>query len=68
MSMLFWTGVCGCCRKTVARPDNLAQASQSRLDEMGKDSPRPFSRERSLRQLAQFLSERASCSGEERLT
>jgi len=24
MSMLVWTSVCGCCRKTVARPDNLA--------------------------------------------
>jgi len=40
MSVLFWTGVGGCCRKTVARPDNLAQASQSRLGEMDRDSPR----------------------------
>ncbi|QCD94625.1 hypothetical protein DEO72_LG5g2710 [Vigna unguiculata] len=47
-------------RKTMARPDNLAQASQSRLGEMGRDSPRPFLRERSLRRPTQFLSKRAS--------
>ncbi|QCE15183.1 hypothetical protein DEO72_LG11g2192 [Vigna unguiculata] len=29
-------------RKTVARPANLAQASQSRLGEMDRDSPKPF--------------------------
>jgi len=67
MSMLFWTSVCGCCRKIVARTDNLTQVSQSRLGKMGRDSPRPFSCERSLRRPAQFLSERASRSGEERL-
>ena len=60
MRVLFWTGVGGCCRKTVARPDNLVQASQSRLGEMDKDSPRPFVRERSLRRPAQFLSEQTS--------
>jgi len=29
MSILVLAGVGGCCRKTMARPDNLAQASQS---------------------------------------
>jgi len=61
MNLLFWTGVGGCCRKTVARPDNLAQVSQSRLGEMDRDSPRPFLRDRSPRRLAQF-SERANVS------
>jgi len=42
MNMLCWFGVGGCCRKIVARPDNLAQASQSRLGEMNRDSPKPF--------------------------
>jgi len=28
--ILVWTGVGNCCRKTVARPADLAQASQSR--------------------------------------
>jgi len=60
MSVLFWTGVGGCCRKIVARPDNLAQASQSRLSEMDRDSPRPLVRERSLRRPTQLLSERMS--------
>ncbi|QCD99323.1 hypothetical protein DEO72_LG7g604 [Vigna unguiculata] len=67
MSMLVWTGVCNCCRKTVVRPDNLAQASQSRLGEMDRGSPRPFLREGSLKRPTQFLSERASRSSEERL-
>jgi len=67
MSMLVWTGVGNCCRKTVARSDNLAQASQSRLGEIGRGSPRPFSREGSLRRPTQFLTERASRSGEERI-
>jgi len=58
--MLVWTGMHGCCRKIVARFDNLAQASLSRLGEMGKDSQKLFSREGSLRRPAQFLSERAS--------
>ncbi|QCE00141.1 hypothetical protein DEO72_LG7g1427 [Vigna unguiculata] len=48
--------------KIVARTDNLTQVSQSRLGKMGRDSPRPFSCERSLRRPAQFLSERASRS------
>ena len=42
MNALFWIGVGDCCRKTVARPANLAQASQSRLGEMDRDSPKPF--------------------------
>ncbi|QCD86094.1 hypothetical protein DEO72_LG3g615 [Vigna unguiculata] len=46
--------------KTVARPANLTQASQSRLGEMDKDSPKPFLRERSPRRPAQFFSERIS--------
>jgi len=37
-----WTGVGNCCRKTVARPANLAQVSQSRLGEMNRDSPKPY--------------------------
>jgi len=53
-------GVGDCCRKIVARPANLAQASQSRLGEMDRDSPKPFFRERLPRRLAQFLSERVS--------
>jgi len=42
MNMLYWLGVGGCCRKTVARPDNLAKASQSRLCETNRDSPKAF--------------------------
>jgi len=41
-SMLVRIGMCGCCRETVARSDNLAQASLSRLGEMSRDLPRPF--------------------------
>jgi len=41
-SMLVRIGMCGCCREIVARSDNLAQASLSRLGEMSRDSPRPF--------------------------
>jgi len=41
MDMLGWVGVSGCCRRTVARPDNLTQASQSRLGETNRDSPKP---------------------------
>jgi len=41
-SMLVWLGMNGCCRKSVARSDNLAQASLSRLGEMSRGSPRPF--------------------------
>ena len=37
---IVWDGGCVCYRKTVARPVNLAQASQSRLGKMNKDSPR----------------------------
>jgi len=55
--LLFWTGVGGCCRKTMARPDNLAQASQSRLGEIERDSPKPFLRERSP-ELSFWASER----------
>ena len=42
MNELVWFGVGDCCRKTVARPANLAQASQSRLGEINRDSPKPF--------------------------
>ena len=35
-------GARDCCRKTVARPANLAQASQSRLGEMSRGSPKPY--------------------------
>jgi len=49
MLCLLWTfkyvvlDWCGCyCRKIVARPDNLAQVSQSRLGEMDRDSPKSF--------------------------
>ena len=37
-----WSGGCHCCRKTVARPANPAQARQSRLGEMSRGSPKPF--------------------------
>jgi len=68
-SMLVWIGMYGCCRETVVRSDNLAQASLSRLGEIGKDSPRPFSREGSLRWLAQFwVSECLAQRGETRLS
>jgi len=40
--MLVWLGMDGCRRKTVARSDNLAQASLSRLGKMSRDSPKPF--------------------------
>jgi len=40
--MLVLIGMCGCCKETVARSDNLAQASLPRLGKMRRDSPRPF--------------------------
>jgi len=48
----------------VARPVNLAQASQSRLGETIRDSPKLLLRERSPRRPAQILSERTSRPGE----
>jgi len=42
MDMLDWVSVSGCYRRTVARPDNLAQASQSRLGGTNRDSSKPF--------------------------
>jgi len=68
MNVLPWTGVRDCCRKTVVRPTNLAQASQSRLGDMDKDSPKPSLRERSLKRPTQLLSERVSRPGERGLT
>ncbi|QCE00780.1 hypothetical protein DEO72_LG7g2070 [Vigna unguiculata] len=58
---VMWAGVRDCCRKTVARPANLAQASQSRLGEMNRDSPKPSLRERSPRRPTLYF-ERASIS------
>ncbi|QCE06720.1 hypothetical protein DEO72_LG9g1734 [Vigna unguiculata] len=53
-----------CCRKTVARPTNLAQVSQSRLGEMSRDSSKPyFARGRPGDPLI-ILSERVSRPGE----
>jgi len=40
--MLFWCGENDCCRRTVVKPVILAQASQSRLGEMNRDSPGSF--------------------------
>jgi len=57
-------GVGDCCRKIVARPANLAQASQSRLGEIDRDSSKPLLRERLPRRPAQFLSEQVSRPGE----
>jgi len=56
-----WAGMDHCCRKTVTRPVNLAQASQSRLGETNRDSPKPLLRERSPRRPALYF-ERASIS------
>jgi len=42
--VLFGFGECYCYRRTVARPVNLAQASQSRLGEISRDSPKTFAR------------------------
>jgi len=62
--MLFWCGENDCCRRTVAKPVILAQASQSRLGEMNRDSPGSFLRERSSRRPARLLSEQATRPGE----
>ena len=56
-----WVGARNCCRKPVARLVNLAQAGQSRLGEMNRDSPKPFLRKRSPRRPT-ILFERASIS------
>jgi len=54
-------GVGDCCRNTVARPANLAQASQSRLGEIDRDSPKaPFTREAA--QATRSIFERANIS------
>jgi len=55
-----WAGVDHCCRKVVARSANLAQASQSRLGETNKDSPKPFYARGRLGDPLFILSERAS--------
>jgi len=61
MYMWFWTGVGDCCRKTVARPDNLAQVSQSHLGEMDRDLARPlFTRQ--VAQATRSIFERANVS------
>jgi len=61
-------GVGDYCRKTMARPANLAQASQSPLGEMDKDSPKPYyAKGRPSDQLI-ILSERVSRTGERGLT
>jgi len=59
-----WAGMDHCCRKTVARPANLTQASQSRLGETNRDSPKPFYARGRPGDSIFFLSERASRSGE----
>ena len=67
--MLVWLGMNGCRRKTVARSDNLAQESLSRLGEMSRGSPRPFYARGRLGDQLSF--ERASVSlrrGESRLS
>ncbi|QCE03030.1 hypothetical protein DEO72_LG8g1047 [Vigna unguiculata] len=51
-------------RKTMARPANLAQASQSRLGETNRDSPKPFYARGRPGDPLFFLSERASRPGE----
>jgi len=50
--------------ETVARPVNLAQASQSRLGETNGGSPKPVCTRGRLGDPLKFLSERASCPGE----
>jgi len=50
--------------RTVARPVNLAQASQSRLSEMKQGARLELLREKSPRRLAQLLSEQATRPGE----
>jgi len=50
--------------RTVARPVNLAQASQSRLSEMKQRARLELLREKSPRRLAQLLSEQATRPGE----
>jgi len=63
-----WLGVGDCCRKTVARPANFAQASQSRLSEIDRDSPKPFYVRGRPGSPLNFLSERTSCPGERGVT
>ncbi|QCE06950.1 hypothetical protein DEO72_LG9g1964 [Vigna unguiculata] len=46
--------------ETVARPVNLAQASQSRLGETNRDSPKPVCARGHSGDPLKFLSERAS--------
>ncbi|QCE06132.1 hypothetical protein DEO72_LG9g1143 [Vigna unguiculata] len=48
----------------VVRPVNLAQASQSRLGETNRDSPRPVYARGCPSDPLFILSERASCPGE----
>ncbi|QCD87373.1 hypothetical protein DEO72_LG3g1907 [Vigna unguiculata] len=50
--------------KTVARPANLAQASQSRLGEMNRDSPKPYYARGRPGDPLIILNERASRPGE----
>jgi len=42
LDVLFWTSGYDCSRKTVARPVNLARASQSRLGEMNRELAQDF--------------------------
>jgi len=53
-----------CYRRTVARPVNLAQASQSRLGEMNMELAQDFCAKGCPGDQLGFLSERASLPGE----
>jgi len=52
----------------VVRPVNLAQASQSRLGETNRDSPKPVCAKGRPGDPLKFLSERTSCPSERGLT
>jgi len=53
--------------ETVARPVNLTQASQSRLGETNRDSPKPVCARGRSDDPLKILSEQASCPGERAL-
>jgi len=62
--VLFWIRGYDCCKRIVARLVNLAQASQSRLGDMNRDSPSTFCAKGRPGDQLGFLSERAPRPGE----
>jgi len=56
----FWVRTGDCYRRTVVKPVNLAQASQSRLGEMNRELAQDFCAKGRPGDQLDFLSERAS--------